>query len=108
MSKYYGEIGVRVTSFNDATGLTETTIKRINRSGDVGRRYRSLNTSDKIIDDVDVSNQITILADPFFMTHYSDIVYVTWHGVKWKAKTIEVQEPNLIIGIGGVYNEVSS
>ena len=73
--------------------------------GDANRVSRRLQQSgDKVTDDITISNEIEILADAFAFENFSNIKYVVWMGTKWKANTIAVEPPRLILEIGGVYN----
>ena len=73
--------------------------------GDVTRNVRRYQQGQNLNDNLELDNAISIVADPFALAHFSQIRYVVWNGVKWKAKSVEVQYPRLLLTIGGVYNE---
>ncbi len=73
--------------------------------GDLLRNSRRLQGSQQINDDITISNQISILADPYAVQHFHAIRYAELFGTKWKVSSVEVQYPRLILELGGVYNE---
>lgn len=72
--------------------------------GDFIRNTRQLQSSDSLNDDINVANEISIVADPFARANFYRMRYVTYMGVKWKISKVEVGYPRLILTIGGVYN----
>ena len=60
---------------------------------------------DKLNDDVNISNEISIVADPFAYQNFHAMRYVEFMGAKWKISSVEVQYPRLILTVGGVYND---
>ena len=73
--------------------------------GDLIRNVRRLQTSDKLNDDINISNEISIVADPFAYQNFHSMRYIEFMGSKWKISNVEVQYPRLILTVGGVYNE---
>lgn len=72
--------------------------------GDLLRNSRRLQGSQKVNDDITISNQISILADPYAVQHFHAIRYAELFGTKWKVSSVEVQYPRLILELGGAYN----
>lgn len=72
--------------------------------GDLLRNSRRLQGSQQINDDITISNQISILADPYAVQHFHAIRYAELFGTKWKVSSVEVQYPRLILELGGIYN----
>ena len=72
--------------------------------GDLLRNSRRLQDSQQINDDITISNQISILADPYAVQHFHAIRYAELFGTKWKVSSVEVQYPRLILELGGIYN----
>lgn len=103
MAKYYGKIGYAVTK-ETTTGIYEEVIIEYEYIGDVIRNTRRLVNAAKVNDDVTISNQISIIADPFATNNFHTMRYVTYLGTKWKVTEVEVQYPRLILTLGGVYN----
>jgi hypothetical protein len=55
-------------------------------------------------DDINISNVISIIGDPFAYQNLQSIRYATYMGVKWKVTNIEVERPRLILTVGGEYH----
>ena len=104
MPKFYGPIGYAETK-ETAPGVWTEVITERYYYGDVNRNTRRLQTSDKVNDDINVSNEISIVADPFANGNFHAMRYVGFMGAKWKISNVEVQYPRLILSIGGLYNE---
>ena len=104
MAKFYGEIGFAIDN-ETAPGVHTDTIVRRFYYGEVNsRRIRTTNGT-SINDNVNVSDEISIVSDPFANEHYFAMKYVTYMGVKWKVENISVQFPRLVLSLGGIYNE---
>ena len=104
MAKFYGPIGY-AESVETKPGVWMDRITERNYSGDALRDGSNWSTtSDSTNDDLNINNQISIIADPFAYQNYHSMKYVEFMGVKWKIKSIEVKYPRLILSIGGVYN----
>lgn len=104
MAKFYGPIGYGITS-ETAPGVWTDTIVERNYRGDVLQNYRKISQGESVNDDIEVSNRLSIISDPFAMQHFHTIKYVKWMGAAWKVTTVDAsQRPRLILTIGGVYN----
>lgn len=103
MAKFYGVIGYAVTEETEP-GIYEERIIEKEHFGDVIRNTRRLNNVAKVNDDITISNQISIVADPFANNNFHSMRYVSFMGSKWKVTEVEVQYPRLILTLGGVYN----
>lgn len=105
MAKFYGEIGYVETTETEPGVWVENIIKR-NYYGDLIRNTRSLVSSGNVNDNINISNEISILADPYANEHFHSMRYVEFMGAKWKITNVEVKYPRLILTIGGLYNNV--
>lgn len=103
MSKYYGKIGF-AEDVEVEPGIHEEQIIERTYSGDFVRASRKLQISDSVNDNVDVSTEISIVADPYAELNFLSIRYVTYMGAKWKVSSAEIKRPRLILSIGGLYN----
>ena len=103
MSKFYGEIGYAVTK-ETAPGVYTETVEKRNYYGDLLRNSRSMQSSSQVNDNINISNEISIVADPFAMENFHSMLYVNYMGANWKVSNVEVRYPRLILTIGGVYN----
>ena len=105
--KWYGKIGYAVTEETTPGVWTEAITERP-YYGDLLRNTRKWQSSEMLNDNLNLANELSIVADPFAYEHFSSIRYVEFGGAKWKVSNVEVQYPRLILSIGGVYNGVSS
>ena len=104
MAKFCGVIGYAVTKETEP-GIWEEQIVEVEYFGDVIRNTRRINAPGKVNDDISISNQISIIADPFANNNFHAMRYIVFMGAKWKITEVEVQYPRLILSIGGLYNE---
>ena len=105
MAKYYGKVGY-ATSEEVKPGVWKKRITEREYFGDVIRNTRRLQSSGNLNDNIIVSNEISIVADPFANENFHSMLYVEFMGAKWKISNVEVQYPRLILTIGEVYNNV--
>ena len=103
MAKFCGIIGYEITVEMEP-GIYEETIVENQYYGDVIRNTRRLKEGNKVNDDVAISNQVSIIADPFANNNFHAMRYIEFMGTKWKITEVEVQYPRLILSIGGLYN----
>ena len=105
MSKFYGVIGY-AESVESSPGVWGERITERPYFGDVLRNYRRLEGSSEINDDINVSNEISIVADPYAYDNYVNMRYVILHGVKWKVSSVDASSyPRLNLSIGGEYHD---
>lgn len=103
MAKFYGAIGYAETVETEP-GLWEERITERSYYGDLIRNIRKLQNSGGVNDNVNLSNQISIISDPYANMNFHSMRYVKFMGTKWKITDVEVQYPRLILSIGGEYN----
>ena len=104
MAKFYGPIGFADTVETDP-GIWEEQIVEHSYYGDIVRNTRKLQTSSNSVNDnVDVTNEISIVADPYAEQNMYAMRYIVFMGNKWKINSVEVNYPRLILTIGGLYN----
>ena len=102
MAKFYGEIGFAVTE-ETSPGIYTEKIETRNYYGELIRNTRRLQTSDKLNDDINIANEISIISDPYANQNFHSIRYVEFMGSKWKVSSVEVSYPRLILTLGGLY-----
>ena len=107
MAKFFGKIGFTKTEETAPGVYRETTIERDYR-GDVLRNTRKWENGEHLNDDLNVNNQISIVADAYANENFFAMRYISWMGAYWKITNVEVQRPRLILTIGGVYNKPAS
>lgn len=103
MAKFYGAIGYAET-VETTPGKWEEQITERVYSGDLLRNNRSLQSTENLNDDLNVTNEISILSDPYANMNFYRMRYVDFMGAKWKIIKVDVQYPRLILTTGGVYN----
>lgn len=103
MAKFYGAIGYAETVETDP-GVWKEQITERNYYGDLIRNTRRLESSGNLNDNINVSNEISIVADPFAIQNFHSMRYVEYMGAKWKISNVEVRHPRLILSVGGLYN----
>ena len=105
--KWFGQIGFEADSENTEPGIWEPTVV-VERDyyGDILRNSKRNDTS-QIVTDFNISNQLSILSDPFVMQNLHKIIYVTIMGSKWKVNSAEIQYPRIVLDISDAYKEES-
>lgn len=103
MAKYYGAIGYAET-VETTPGVWVEQITERQYFGDLIRNSRSLQSAEQLNDNINVANEISIVADPFAYQNFHKMRYVEFMGTKWKINTVEVKYPRLILSTGGLYN----
>lgn len=103
MARFYGAIGY-ITEVETAPGvITNKPIERMYK-GELLRSNRRLDNGTDVNDNVSISNQISILADPYANNHIFDMRYVKWRGTAWKVTNVDVEPPRLNLSLGGKYD----
>ena len=103
MAKFYGKIGYANT-VETKPGVYEEQIVERSYYGDLIRNTRRLQSADQVNDDINISNEISIVADPYATNNFHTMRYAVFMGTKWKISNVEVSYPRLILTLGGVYN----
>lgn len=107
MNKWYGVIGY-ADNVEVEPGVHEDIITEKSYYGDIIRNNRRIQNSGEINDNIIISNQISIVADPYAVQNIYNMRYVEFMGTKWKVSDVEVQFPRLILSLGGVWNETEN
>ena len=103
MAKYCGNIGFAET-VETRPGVWEDKITEYVYYGDLSRNTRRLQSGSNLNDNINIANNISIVADPYANKNFHKIRYVEFMGTKWKVSDVEVQFPRLILTLGDVYN----
>lgn len=103
MAKFYGIIGYAET-VETKPGVWTPKIVTRNYYGEMLRTNSRLESSDSTNDNINIANEVSIVADPYAYEHFYNMKYIQFMGAKWKITNVEVQYPRLILTIGGVYN----
>lgn len=103
MAKFYGKIGYADT-VETAPGVWEEQIVERAYFGELSRSTRRLQSADQLNDNINIADELSIVADPFAYDHFYSMRYVEYSGAKWKITSVEVRFPRLILQVGGLYN----
>ena len=103
MAKFFGKIGF-LTTVEKPNSIWEEKVVEKPYYGDVLRNAARYDSSDKLNDDFNINNQISIIADNFVFKNFNAMRYVTYLGVKWKITSATIEAPRVVLQIGGVYN----
>ena len=104
MAKWFGAIGFAET-VETVPGVWEEQITEHNYYGDLTRNTRRLQSTDQLNDNINVANELSIVADPFARQNFHAMRYAELMGAKWKITNVEVQYPRLLLTIGGLYTD---
>lgn len=103
MAKFFGAIGFAET-IEVQPGVYIDRITERNYYGELIRNTSRWTTSQESInDDLNINNQISIIADPYAVNNFHSMKYIEFMGAKWKITNVEVSYPRLILSVGGVY-----
>lgn len=107
MAKFCGKIGFAISQDFGGGVWEEVAVERI-YYGDVLKYVRRNEVTQQVIDNVNVSNSISIVSDDYASENCANIRYAEYMGSLWKVTAIDVQRPRLILSLGGVYNGPTS
>lgn len=104
MAKFYGLIGY-VETKEIEPGVWEDVVTEKTYRGDLLRNTFKNQSSENLNDDINISNEFSIIADPYARENFHLMKYICYMGIKWKILSVEVSFPRLILTVGGWYNE---
>lgn len=107
MAKFYGVIGYAKRVETKPGVWTEEIIER-EAYGDLLQNIHKIKTSGSVNDNIDLAQDISIVADPYATENFRSMRYVEHMGTKWKITLVKPQYPRLILTTGGVYNGKTS
>ena len=103
MAKFFGDIGF-ATQVETSPGVWEDKIIEKQYYGDITREARRFSTSEQVLDNINLSNQLSIIADGYVVDNIQNLRYVRWLGGLWKISYVELKFPRLVLEMTGVYN----
>lgn len=103
MAKFHGKIGYALPG-ESALGVWTDTIVEKDYRGDVVLDQRRWQSGDKVNDNLNVDNSISIIADKYAYQNLGNMKYIIWDGIAWKIQSLSINRPRVILQIGGVYN----
>ena len=108
MTRFHGLVGF-VSQGEVSPGVWEANVvtKREYYGDMIRNSYSIVSTSDSTNDNLKLSNQLSIVADGYIMSHLSSIKFVVVNDVAWRVSSIEVDRRRVILRLGEVYNGVT-
>lgn len=103
MGKFYGKIGYELIE-ETAPGVAAERVVEREYYGDLTRNYRRLESDTKVNNDITLSQDISIVADPFAYNNFTSMRYVRYMGNYWRIVGVEEKYPRLVLTIGGLYD----
>lgn len=104
--KYCGNIGFAETIETSPGKWVEQTIEHT-YYGDYIRKYRRLDDSGYINNDVTFGAELSILADQYARNNIASMRYAIIDGAKWRITNVDpTAYPRLVLSIGGLYNDI--
>lgn len=103
MAKVYGTIGYAITS-ETSPGVWQEQNTEYAFYGDLIENSARHQKSEHLNDDISITNELSVLADPFAFENFQHIRYVSFWGSRWTVTNVRVQYPRLILSLGGNYN----
>lgn len=103
MAKFFGKIGFS-HNVEISRGVHDVVITEKDYKGDLIRPSVKTGSGDQVNSDLTIGNSVSILMDAYITENFFAIKYVTWMGVRWSAKKVDVVHPRLTIALGEVYN----
>ena len=104
MAKYFDKIGF-ASMIESEPGLWKEEIVERGYYIEVIDMSHRLQSSDRVNDNISVSDKLSIMADPYATENIQNMRYVVYMGVKWKIAHVGGQRPRLILTLGGLYND---
>lgn len=104
MNKWCGKIGFTYTGEVEPGIWVKDEVVERQYFGDIMSNRWKRQNSGNVNDDINISNQISIVADPYARDHVSAMTWIEFSNEKWKVTDVEVQYPRLIVSIGEVWN----
>ena len=103
MARFCGTVGYAITE-ETRPGIWEEHIVERTYRGDVVKNNSSRMSGEGLNDDIQISSDISILADAFAYQNFAYIKYVDFLGAKWKVTSVTPERPRITLTLGGIYN----
>lgn len=103
MAKYCGVIGYAIQK-ETSPGVWDDVITEKVYRGDIILNQQRWQPGEKVNDNFNIDNSISIVADAFAYTNFGNIKYIVWQGQKWKIQSLSINRPRIVLQIGGLYN----
>ena len=103
MAKFYGNIGY-AEQVEVRPGIWDEVIVERPYYGDLIRNTNVSQNPTGVNPNINISNNISIVADLYANKNAQYMRYVEFMGAKWQITNIEPQYPRIILTVGGIYN----
>ena len=104
--RYKGMIGYEITVPKETgSDVYISQIEEYPYRGEVTKNSYRREAGEWLNDNIKVSNSVRIVADPFALAHCQNIKYCIWLNQRWTVTSVEIDQPNLILTLGGAYHE---
>ena len=105
MAKYYGRIGfIEAQEVPAGSGIWVEVPTEHYYVGEVGRNSRRWQPGEKLNDNLNISNEITVVMDEYAIHNFHAMRYIEYMGAFWEITNALVEHPHIRLTIGGVYN----
>lgn len=102
--RFFGVVGFAITE-ETTPGVWEDKVIEREYYGDANKIRSHWERSDTLNDDIRISTEISIIADPFAHEQFPYIKYVNYMGHKWSVSDIDISDaPRILLTLGGLYN----
>lgn len=103
MAKFYGNVGFVRTVEVDAD-IYDTVEEAVPYCGDLTRCQRRWTNGESVNEDLEISNEISLVMDDFLQENLGAVKWVEEMGAKWKVNSVTISYPRVTLTLGGVYN----
>lgn len=73
--------------------------------GDVVRASKNNDANTDINVNISISNQLSVVMDPFIQNNFHKILYVDFNGAKWTVSSAEIRDRRILLSFGKLYKE---
>lgn len=103
MAKWSGTIGY-AEKVEVRPGVWDDRITERPYFGDIGRNVRRLQGGATVNDGITISNEISVVSDPYAIQNFHKMRYLSYMGENWRIESADVQYPRIVLTLGGVWN----
>ena len=105
MAKFFGNVGYDIpTEVERGVWVDANPVERPYYGEVINNAFRNQSSSG-VNGNIVVTNQISIISDPFAYENFHKIKYVWYMGTRWIVTKVDVQYPRLILTLGEVYTD---
>lgn len=104
MARFCGLVGYCIPEETRPGVWIDKIVEKTHYGNEERHTFRYQNNANSTNDDLNINNQISIVANEFADVNAPYIKYVVFKGAKWKVTNIDFQRPRIILTLGGLYN----